>query len=303
MKEFEFRSAGIRVVFRGEELFLSQELLAEFEDKYVGRVSERTMQSMLVVAQNVEALRHRAKVMGDVATFNTWTFRVDTEELAGQRRAMAENSHVYLRRVRRLTDASLTWVIEFGKKGGRMHGHFVADRWMELELQQRAKDWKGSFIGRCHVTTLAAGGYMWKELGKGVGRRGTGMRLMGCMGPFAGRCTMSDFLLDSPMAECRRLAWGMRDQSARHRENHRVTWEKAAQLFQFWLAGKLSLGEEYDRYREMMAGSASENVAPAYGEREFFFENGKLIVRRVADAYEEEDQSMDASFNAEDFEQ
>ena len=88
MKEFEFRSAGIRVVFRGEELFLSPDLLQEFEDKYVGRVSERTMQAMLVVAQNVEAIRHRAALLEDMPTFNTWTFWLDTEDLPRWRRPL-----------------------------------------------------------------------------------------------------------------------------------------------------------------------------------------------------------------------
>jgi hypothetical protein len=132
------------------------------------------------------------------------------------------------------------------------------------------------------MTELGESGYMWKEMGKGLGRRGTGKRLMGCLGDFVGRCGMRDCLIDSPMAECRRLAWGMRDQTSRYRENHRVTWEKARELFQYWLAGKMSLGEEYDCYRETMKG---------------------FDPRKVGDAWEGEDQTLDTSFNVEDFEQ
>jgi hypothetical protein len=277
MRGFEFLSAGIRVVFRGDQLFLSPVLLAEFEDKYVGRVSERTMQSMLVMAQNEEALRERATMHGGFgASFNSWTSYLPTEELEERWQEVVENSHVYLRRVRKITGGCLAWVVEFGRKGGRVHGHFVSDRWMNRRQQTEAKTWRNSLMGRCHMTELGEGGYMWKEMGKAVGRRGTGKRLMGCMGDFVGRCGMKDFVLDSPMAECRRLAWGMREQSLRHRESYRVTWDKARQLFGLWLAGKLSLGEDYDRYRETMSG----------------FEPQK-----VGDAWEGEDQSLDAGFD------
>jgi len=283
MTSFEFLSAGIHVDFRGEQCFLSERLLGQFEDKYVGRVSERTMQSMLVVAQNVEALRERAKMWGDFgASFNSWTSFLPTDELERRRKEVVKNAHVYLRRVRKITGGCLTWVIEFGKKGGRLHGHFVSDRWMSVEQQRKAKAWRNSLMGRCHMCDLGSGSCMWKEMGKRVGRRGTGLRLMGSMGDFAGRCTMIDFVIDSPMAECNRLAWAMREQGSRHRECYRVTWAKAAHFFELWLAGKFSLGEKYDHYRETMAG----------------FER-----QRVGDAWEGEDEGVDGSFNMEDFEQ
>ena len=282
MHVFEFLSAGIHVVFRGESLFLSPELLREFEDKYVGRVSERTMLLMLVVAQNVEALRERAKIWGGFgASFNTWTTFLPTACLGERWREVVANSHIYLRRVRKLTGGCISWVVEWGREGGRVHGHFVSDRWMSVEEQWKAKEWRNSLMGRCHMRDLGAPGYMWKEMGKSVGRRGTGIRLMGSMGDFAGRCSVKDFVMDSPMAECRRLAWGMRDQSRGHREDYRVTWAKASQLFELWLAGKLSLGEKYDRYRETVAG----------------FERQTL-----GDSWEGEDQSLNTGFNVEDFE-
>src|SRR5580700_6633930 len=102
--QFEFPSAGIRVRFRGDTLFLSPKLLAEFEDKYVGRVSERTMLAMLVVPQNVEALRERAKASGPYgASFNTWTTSVPTEELPERWKEVKRNSHVYMKRVCKTT--------------------------------------------------------------------------------------------------------------------------------------------------------------------------------------------------------
>ena len=283
VQTFEFRSAGIRVEFYGEHLFLSEKLLGQFEDKYVGRVSERTMQAMLVMSQNVEALRERAKMWGGFgASFNTWTSFLPTEDLGERWKEVVKNSHVYLRRVRKLTGGCLTWVVEFGKKNGRVHGHFVSDRWMSVEQQTKAKKWRNSLMGRCHMCDLGEGSYMWKEMGKRVGRRGTGIRLMGNMGKFDGRCGMKDFEIDSPMAECRRLMNGMRDRSAGHREDNWVTWEKARVLFERWLAGKITLGEKYDRYRETMAG-----VKWGGG----------------GDAWEGEDGSLDGTFNVEDFEQ
>ncbi len=212
MQVFEFLTAGIHVVFRGEHLFLSSELLREFEDKYVGRVSERTMLLMLVVAQNVEALRERAKMWGGFgASFNTWTTFLPTDCLGERWKEVVRNSHIYLRRVRKATGGCIIGV-EWGGRGGRVHGHFVSDRWMSVKQQGEAKGWRNSLMGRCHMCDLGARpGYMWKEMGKAVGRRGTGMRLMGNMGEFAGRCSARDIVMDSPMAECRRRMWAMRE--------------------------------------------------------------------------------------------
>jgi len=281
MKEFEFKSAGISVVFRGDDLFLSAALLAEFEDRYVGRVSERTLQAMLVVAQNVEAIRYRAGEMGELATFGTITSWASTEALATEtnRRVFVWAMSQYRRKLVKLTGACLEWVNEFGRKGGRLHGHFAADRWIDLDFMEEAKILSGALVGRCNIEALGAPGYLWKELGKGVGRRGLGFRLMGALGDFRGRCGMRDFLLDSPMAECRRLAWASRSSAA---EGYGETWEKARELFEWWLAGKMWLGEQYDRYRETMVG---------------------FDCRKVGDAWEGEDQSLDVGFNVEDFEQ
>ncbi len=60
-----------------------------------------------------------------------------------------------------------------------------------------------------------------------------------------------------------------------------MTWSKAADLFEWWLAGKVTLGEKYDRYRETMVG----------------FER-----RTAGEAWEGEDRSSDTGFNVEDFE-
>jgi len=255
--QFEFPSAGIRVCFRGNDLFLTPKMRAEFEDKYVGRVSERTMQSMLVMAQNVAALCERAKQWGDFgASFNSWTSFLSDEELEERWKEVVHNSHIYMRRVRKQTGGCLTWVVEWGKKSHRVHGHFVSDRWMSVDQQWDAKDWRNSLMGRCNMTKVGAHGYMWKEMGKGLGRRGTGVKLQGCMGDFVGKCGMRDFVIDSPMAECRRLACAMSD--VKHRgwteEDNRL----ARGLFQSWLAGRMDLGEEYDRYREAMRGAGRQ---------------------------------------------
>jgi hypothetical protein len=283
MREFAFPSAGICVVYRGDDLFLTQKLLAEFEDKYVGRVSERVLHGMLVIAQNVEAIRAAAQVKGDEATFGTWTFNLATEELAHRVREVSRESALFRRKLVRLTGTCLTWVIEWGKRGGRIHGHYAADGWQSLELIEKAKQVGQGFVGRCNIKRLGAGGYMWKEMGKGVGRRGLGVKLMGSHGDFKGRSVMRDFVIDSPMAECRRLAWRER----RRAEPYRLTWERGREIYQKWLRGEESLGREYDRFRESCGG------------RDWRDADFKL----VGDAYEGEDQSKDAGFNAEDFEQ
>jgi|HubBroStandDraft_6_1064221.scaffolds.fasta_scaffold123959_3 hypothetical protein len=279
--QFTFPSAGIRVTFRGSDLFLGDKFMAEFEDKYVGRVSERTLWAMLVCAQNTKAIKERSKMWGDFGpSFNTWTSFLSTEELSERWKEVKKNSHVYLNRVRKLTGGCLTWVFEFGKQGGRPHGHFVMDRWMSVDQQWDAKGWRNSLMGRCHMCELGAPGYMWKEMGKSVGRRGTGVRLMGSMGDFVGRCTMSDFLIDSPAAECRRLAMQEQLLCGGTRKYTERTGQAAGALFRAWLAGRMSLGEEYDRYRESIQGSVGRA------------EHG--------DSWEEEE-GGDTEFNVEDF--
>jgi hypothetical protein len=64
MHEFEFAGFGIKVAFSGSALCLTAKMLADFEDRYVGRVSERTLRSMLVVTQNVAALGRHAEGVG-----------------------------------------------------------------------------------------------------------------------------------------------------------------------------------------------------------------------------------------------
>lgn len=278
MREFDFPSAGIRVVYRRDHLFLSPDLLADFEDHYVGRVSERVLHGMLVIAQNVEAIRAAAHTKGEEATFGTWTFKLPTDELDCRIREVLSDSALFRRKLVRLTGGCLTWVIEWGRRGGRIHGHYAADGWQDLGLIEKAKQVGQGLVGRCNIKRLGAPGYMWKEMGKGAGRRGLGFHLMGSHGDFKGRSVMRDFVIDSPMAECRRLAWGTRFPG----QAHGSVWERARELFQYWLAGRLSLGEDYDRYRDTMLG----------------FEQ-----RNVGDAYEGEDQSLEAGFNVEDFEQ
>ena len=62
---------------------------------------------------------------------------------------------------------------------------------------------------------------------------------------------MSDFLIDSPMAECRRVAWGTRFKG----ETHGRIWERAREFYGRWSAGKVNLGADYDRFRGKINGS------------------------------------------------
>ncbi len=273
MRQFDFPSAGIHVVYRRDDLFLSADLLSDFEDHYVGRVSERVLHGMLVIAQNVEAIRAAAHVKGDEATFGTWTFKLPTDELEVHIRDVLTDSALFRRKLVRLTGTCLTWVVEWGRRGGRIHGHYAADGWQDLEAVEKAKQVGNGFVGRCNIKRLGAPGYMWKEMGKGAGRRGLGFHLMGSHGDFKGRSVMRDFLIDSPMAECRRLAWGTRFTG----EPHGRIWERARDLYAAWSAGNLDLGADYDRFRGGMSGGG--------------------------DAWEGDNQSLDAGFNVEDFEQ
>jgi len=109
-------------------------------------------------------------------------------------------------------------------------------------------------VGRTNIKMLGAPGYLWKELGKSVGRRGLGSKLMGTLGDFAGRCGMRDFVLDSPMAECRRLSVRVREIG----EPWRLTRERAKDLYNAWSAGKLDLGAKYDRWRGRISGGGGD---------------------------------------------
>jgi hypothetical protein len=248
MTTFEFPSAGIHVVYRRDDLCLSEDLLRDFEQHYVGRVSERVVQCMLVVAQNVEAIRAAAVGRGQEATFGTWTFTLPTEELGGQVREVLQDSALFRRKLVRLTGTRMTWVVEWGRQGGRIHGHYAADGWQDLKLVEKAKDVGHRFVGRCNIKYLGAPGYMWKEMGKAAGRRGCGFHLMGSHGDFKGRSVMRDFVLDSPMKECRRLAWEGKERG----EEYWRIWERGRKLFDGWLRGGFDLGEDYDGYRDSL---------------------------------------------------
>ena len=286
MKEFEFASSGIMVVFCGDDFFLSESLLAEFEDRYVGRVSEYTLGCMLAMAQNVEAVRHQAEEKGETATFGTITSWLSSQALERERnrRNWIRGMCLYRRKLVKLTGAKLVWVNEFGRKGGRLHGHFAADRSMDLDLMEEAKilcrypldvelggemvrvrmeAW--GLVGRCHIKALGAPDYLWKELGKSVGRRGLGFKLMGTLGEFKGRCGVRDFVLDSPMAECRRLAVATRVTG----EPLRLVWERAREHYGAWSAGKLDLGPKYDRWRGRISGGGGDAWEDEGGETDF----------------------------------
>lgn len=120
MKEFEFASAGIMLVFAGDDLFLSREVLREIEDFYVGPVSERTVRNVLVSARNTEAIRHQAAEAGGVATFGTVTSWLSTKALGqeGNRWNWIRGMCLYRRRLVKLTGAKMAWVNEFGRRTG-----------------------------------------------------------------------------------------------------------------------------------------------------------------------------------------
>lgn len=273
---FEFLSAGIHVVFRGDDLCLSPEILADFEDRYVGRVSERTLRSMLVVTQNVAALSAHAERLGRKAVFGTTTFWYDNEFMAANRwsKLLIADLAKHRTRLRRLTGLECVWVLEDNGKNRRLHEQEVWGGFLELELVEKAKE-TVSGIGRCNVKEGFDPFYLSKEMGKRVGCRGTGSRHFGAMGPFAGKSVVRDFVLDSPMAECRRLAWAVRVTG----ESYGRTWEKAAEMFQRWREGKISLGEDYDKYRQTMVG----------------FQANK------GDAWEARGEDRGTDFNVEDF--
>jgi hypothetical protein len=263
MKEFEFASAGMSVVYVGENFCLSDALLAELEDRYVGRVSDRVLRNMLVVAQNGEAIRYRAEEFGREPTFGTITLWQSSEGLKQAWRQAVKSMCLYRRRLVKATGLCMVWVVEFGRRGGRMHGHFAADGRMDLEVMERAKE--HTTVGRCNIKALGAAGYLWKELGKQVGRRGLGIRLMGTLGEFKGRCGVRDFVLDSPMAECRRLAIRTRVTG----EPLRLVWERARELYGAWSAGKLDLGPKYDRWRGRISGGGGDAWEDESGDTDF----------------------------------
>lgn len=251
MAGFEFASVGMTVVFRGSRLFLTPEMLADFEDRYVGRVSERTLQSMLVMSQNVAAVVAHAEKQGRKAVFGTTTFEYDNEYMAemGWSKELVAKLRKFRTRLRKLTGLDCVWVLERNGKNARLHEQEVWSGFLELALVRKAKS-KVEGIGRCNVKEGFDPFYLNKEMGKRVGCRGNGTRHYGVMGAFEGKCGMRDFLMDSPMAECRRLAWRER----RRAELYRDTWERGREMYQEWLQGKVSLGREYDRFRERCGG-------------------------------------------------
>jgi len=279
MHFFEFSSAGIRVVFRGESFCLTSKMLADFEYRYVGRVSERTLQSMLVVSQNVSALIAHAKRVGRQAVFATTTFCYDNAYMQemGWSKELTDKLRSFRSVLRKLSGLECVWALERNGKNARLHEQEVWSGFLELGLVEQAK-WKVEGIGRCKVKEGFDPFYLNKEMGKRVGCRGNGGRHFGAMGQFAGKCGVRDFVLDSPMAECRRLAWAERPERAVDGwEPHCETWERARRLFDLWLAGKLSLGAEYDKYRETMQGFEGRRVGDAYedgdGDTEFAVDN------------------------------
>ncbi len=251
MRDFEFASFGITVVFRGSPLFLTPEMLSDFEDRYVGRVSERTLRSMLVVSQNVCALSAHAEKDGRMAVLGTTTFLYDNEYMQqmGWSKALVAELHKFRRELQRLSRRGCVWALERNGVNQRLHEQEVWGGYLELSLVEKAKK-KALGIGRCNVKVGWDPFYLAKEMGKRVGCRGNGCRHFGAMGDFEGKCGLRDFVMDSPMAECRRLAW--RDR--RRGEYGRVTWERAKGMYQKWLRAEVSLGREYDRFRERCGG-------------------------------------------------
>jgi hypothetical protein len=288
MQEFAFESHGIRVEFQGRKLFLTPSMLADFEDRYVGRVSERTLQAMLTVSQNVAAIGAHAEREGRKAVFGTTTFMYDNDYMQrmGWSKALVAELRKYRTELRRLTGLECVWVLERNGVNRRLHEQEVWSGFLPLELVERAKQ-KGSGIGRCNVKEGFDPFYLNKEMGKSVGCRGNGIRHFGAMGPFEGKSQLRDFVLDSPMAECRRIAWAMRDNSPGHWQHYSTTWRQAREIWQDWFAGRLDLGGQYDRYREAMAALHREKA-----------DNGQVGDR--GDACE--GKGGDTDFNVEDFE-
>jgi len=277
---FEFGSFGITVVFRRDGFSLTGEVLRDFEDRYVGRVSERTLRAMLVVTQNVCALSSHALKQGRKAVFGTTTFLYDNEymkEMAWSKELVSK-LRKFRSVLRRLTGRECVWVLENNGVNRRLHEQEVWSGFLELALVEQAKS-KVDGIGRCNVKEGFDAFYLSKEMGKRVGCRGNGARHFGAMGDFTGKCGLRDFVMDSPMAECRRLAWRER----RTAEPYRLAWERAREMYQKWLVGRVSLGREYDRFRERCGG------------RDWRDADFKL----VGDGGESGD--GDVSFNVEDF--
>ena len=251
MRNFEFASAGITVLFLGKKLCLSPEILWSMEDRYVGRVSDVTLRKMLVVTQNVCALSAHAVRKGREAVFGTTTFAYDNEYMAqqGWSKQLAAELKKYRIEMRRLTHLECVWVLQRNGVNERLHQHEVWSGRLDLELVEKAKK-RAVGIGRCNVIADVPPLYLTGEMGKRVGLGGTGIRILGAMGRFEGKSGVRDFLLDSPMAECRRLAWRVR----RRAEPYRLAWERAKEIFQKWLRGEVSLGRKYDRFRERYGG-------------------------------------------------
>jgi hypothetical protein len=281
MEEFEFASFGIKVGFAGSPLFLTPKMLADFEDRYVGRVSERTLQSMLVVTQNVSALSGHAEKLGRKAVLGTTTFMYDNEYMQqmGWSKCLVAELVKFRRAVRRLTGRECVWALERNGVNRRLHEQEVWSGYLELDKVEEAKK-KALGIGRCNVKVGWDPFYLAKEMGKRVGCRGNGTRHFGAMGEFEGKCGMRDFLLRSPAGEIRRLVWATRDpgETAAH-----MWGVRGPEMYESWLSGFLSLGPEWDKYREACAAGYRKTHGP------------------LGDAAELD--GGDVSFDVEDFEQ
>lgn len=205
-------------------------------DSYYGRLSERVLVEMFVVAENVDAIRGFAQSKGEVPTFWTFTYAdVVTYDVDVQQ------WRTFLGRLRR-AEVGVCGVraFEWGGRKGRFHAHGVLDREVPKAVIERCeRDTNLGFTWAKRVDEKG-GEYLYKELGKQFGRRGLGHRLWGTFGKFPGRLVMRDVELVSRQAECRRAAWAAREYKA---EPHFQTWERASWLYQHTDIGSTEVEE------------------------------------------------------------
>jgi hypothetical protein len=114
---------------------------------------------------------------------------------------------------------------------------------------------KGLVVGFTHRRPLTDGRYMCREMGKNVGRHGTGRRLWGACGKFPGKCGLKDVQILSPQGQCKKMAWMSKVKGESH---HSIFQERAVSLFHGWEAGNFDLGPEYDQYRGCVGGKAGD---------------------------------------------
>jgi len=214
-------------------------------DSYYGRLSERVLVNMFVVAENVDAIRAFAESRGQVATFWTFTYAVVVAYAVD-----VEHWRKFLARLRRaVVGICGVRAFEWGPTTGRFHAHGVLDREVpKAVIEKCERDTNLGFTWAERVDEKG-GEYLYKELGKQFGRRGFGRRLWGTFGKFPGRMVLRDVELVSRQAECRKAAWAAREYKA---EPHFKTWERASWLYQHTDVGLAEVEERIANAAEVL---------------------------------------------------